>query len=137
MSDLPPAAGGVLVQGRRALLLHLRERDEWRLPKGHLRTGETPAEAALREVAEETGFSELALGPVVFDEVVEYRTGAGWVARRQTYHLLRLTGYARQPRSARDARRFAVHWLEAAEALERISFAAERQALQAALRAAE
>jgi 8-oxo-dGTP pyrophosphatase MutT (NUDIX family) len=33
----------------------------WGLPKGHLEGAETPAEAALREVAEETGLRELSI----------------------------------------------------------------------------
>ena len=33
----------------------------WGLPKGHLEGGETPIEAAVREVAEETGLDELAV----------------------------------------------------------------------------
>lgn len=33
--------------------------ENWGLPKGHLEGGETPVEAAVREVAEETGLCEL------------------------------------------------------------------------------
>ena len=33
--------------------------DNWGLPKGHIEGGETPVEAALREVEEETGLCEL------------------------------------------------------------------------------
>lgn len=39
--------------------------DHWGLPKGHLEDEETPAQAAIREVAEETGLTDLALhGPI-------------------------------------------------------------------------
>ena len=33
--------------------------ENWGLPKGHLEGGETPVEAAVREVMEETGLNEL------------------------------------------------------------------------------
>ena len=39
--------------------------DNWGFPKGHLENGESPAEAALRETAEETGLGRLILqGPI-------------------------------------------------------------------------
>ncbi len=59
------SAGGVVVRrdrhGTRVLVLHHRDTDEWRLPKGKLNAGESAAEAAEREVLEETGLA-LAAG---------------------------------------------------------------------------
>ena len=53
------SAGGVVVRrdryGTRVLVLHHAEMDEWRLPKGKLKEGESAAQAAEREVREETG----------------------------------------------------------------------------------
>jgi 8-oxo-dGTP pyrophosphatase MutT (NUDIX family) len=55
------AAGGVVWRDGRSgvevLLVHRPRYDDWSLPKGHVDRGETLLEAALREVAEETGFS--------------------------------------------------------------------------------
>jgi len=55
------AAGVVVVRGTaddlRVLLL--RAYRNWDLPKGRLEAGETPLEAAIREVREETGLSAL------------------------------------------------------------------------------
>ena len=47
----------------------------WGLPKGHLEPGEPPADAARREVAEETGLSDLTLhGPIqVIDWYFRFR----------------------------------------------------------------
>ena len=45
---------GLLI-GRRDLKDASRERLLWSLPKGHIEAGETPEQAAVREVAEETG----------------------------------------------------------------------------------
>ena len=53
------SAGGVVVRrdryGTRVLVLHHAEMDEWRLPKGKLKEGESAAQAAEREVREEAG----------------------------------------------------------------------------------
>ena len=45
---------GLLI-GRRDLKDASRERLLWSLPKGHIEAGETPEQAAIREVSEETG----------------------------------------------------------------------------------
>lgn len=48
------AAGGVVCNERDELLM-IELRGRWDLPKGHVEVGETSAQAALREVEEETG----------------------------------------------------------------------------------
>jgi ADP-ribose pyrophosphatase YjhB (NUDIX family) len=60
------SAGGVVLrrlEGEVNVLLILDPYRKWGLPKGHLEEGEGEAEAALREVREETGLTELVLGP--------------------------------------------------------------------------
>jgi 8-oxo-dGTP diphosphatase len=54
------AAGGVVGRSRRpglveVAVIHRRASGDWTLPKGRLNAGETPDQAALREVKEETG----------------------------------------------------------------------------------
>jgi 8-oxo-dGTP pyrophosphatase MutT (NUDIX family) len=65
------AAGGVLrrpsVAGPEILLVHRPRYDDWSLPKGKLKTGESSEAAALREVFEETGYRSIITsfaGPV-------------------------------------------------------------------------
>ena len=66
MSGLIEAAGGVVLRGprgdREILLIHRPRQDDWTIPKGKLDEGEDHAEAALREVTEETGW-RCAVGP--------------------------------------------------------------------------
>lgn len=60
------SAGGVVlrrIDGRLHVLLIKDPYGNWGLPKGHLEGGESPSEAGLREVGEETGLRELVLGP--------------------------------------------------------------------------
>ncbi len=63
---LERSAGGVVVRMKDRVPHILLIRDpyrRWGLPKGHLEEDEKSAEAALREVREETGLSDLLLGP--------------------------------------------------------------------------
>jgi len=55
----PTLASGVVLLDARSRVLLVRENDQprWGLPGGELEPGETPAEAAIREVAEETGLT--------------------------------------------------------------------------------
>jgi 8-oxo-dGTP pyrophosphatase MutT (NUDIX family) len=48
-----PAAGGIVIRDEK--LLFIFRNGKWDLPKGKIDTGESPEEAALREVAEECG----------------------------------------------------------------------------------
>jgi ADP-ribose pyrophosphatase YjhB (NUDIX family) len=58
---------GLLI-GRKDLKDVKKERLLWSLPKGHIEAGETPEEAAIREVAEETGIeSEISKSLGVID----------------------------------------------------------------------
>ena len=55
------AAGGYVLNSRGELLVFFR-RGSWDLPKGKIDPGETPEQAAVREVQEETGVQHLELG---------------------------------------------------------------------------
>jgi len=54
------AAGGIVLRGepgaREVLVVHRPKYDDWSLPKGKLEAAETHEAAAVREVAEETGW---------------------------------------------------------------------------------
>lgn len=62
----PYVAAGVLFfnDAGRILLVQPRYKDYWDIPGGYVETGETPAQAAAREVREELGI-EVAVGPLL------------------------------------------------------------------------
>jgi 8-oxo-dGTP pyrophosphatase MutT (NUDIX family) len=68
-AELEVSAGGIVfrrVPGEPPRYLLIRDSyNNWGFPKGHLEGDESPAEAALRETAEETGLAKLVLqGPI-------------------------------------------------------------------------
>jgi len=87
------SAGGLVVdrgngEARAAVIARLNRagRVEWCLPKGHLEQGETPEQAAVREIEEETGIR----GRVVRGlGTIEYRFSAdGRRIHKQVHHYL-------------------------------------------------
>jgi len=64
------AAGG-LVKNSEGKLLMIFRNGKWDLPKGKIEAGETPDEAALREVSEECGISKLK---IIRPATVSYHT---------------------------------------------------------------
>ena len=59
------AAGGIVVRDGDILIVHRPKYDDWSLPKGKCKSGESDEACALREIEEETGLRceiERALG---------------------------------------------------------------------------
>ena len=48
-------AGGVVINDNNDVVVVNQNHDSWSLPKGHIDEGETPIDAAIREIYEETG----------------------------------------------------------------------------------
>ena len=95
MVNLPPvtktvkAAGGVILKKTKkgnikVLVAHRPRYDDWSFPKGKLDKGESPEEAAVREILEETGLNCRLVTPL---STTRYRVGSGikevdWFAMR-------------------------------------------------------
>ena len=62
------SCGGVILDGRKVLLVQVKNmkgKKIWTFPKGHVEAGETPRQAALREVLEETGYKAVIIRPMI------------------------------------------------------------------------
>ena len=84
--DSPTHAGGVVVRGKGAdfrvlLVTAKRQPNQWVFPKGHIEIGETPEQAAVREVVEEAGVQAIVVAPI---GATEFRSARGPV-RAQFY----------------------------------------------------
>lgn len=131
------AAGGVVIDDGRMLLLDRPLRREVRLPKGHIDPGETAAGAALRETAEESGYDDLEILDDLGSQVVKFNFQGNDFMRTEHYFLMRLVSPRTSPRSHKDAAQFTPIWLPLAEAVHRLTFEAEQQFAQRAIAALE
>lgn len=121
------AAGGVVVdKNDHVLVLRRPSRSEVRLPKGHVEKGESHLEAALREVAEESGYLDLAVLADLGYQVVRFEYKGRRVVRDEHYFLLRLQEANQVEREIRELQ-FEPDWIEWRQALAELTFEAERE----------
>ncbi len=127
------SSGGAVVTTRNGAayvaLIATRGRTRWGLPKGAVGQGETSAQAALREVLEETG---LQAEIVKLLDTIEYffRAGDTLIRKRVDFYLMRYLGGELKPQLTEVDD---VEWVELSEAIQRASFESERRLLEAAL----
>lgn len=90
------AARAVLVDAGRVLLERVSVRPHpeqgswWELPGGGVEAGETTAQAAARELAEETGYDDVEVGPAIATARIRYRGVTTIAEQHTTYHVARL-----------------------------------------------
>lgn len=102
-------------------LVHRPRYDDWSLPKGKLDPGETAPIAAVREIAEETGF-DARLGRRL--PSVSYPVTQG--TKRVKYWVAEATGGVFKPNNEVDK----IHWLSPANAMKKVSYPVDRKILR-------
>jgi ADP-ribose pyrophosphatase YjhB (NUDIX family) len=126
------SAGGVVVSpnGKQLLVLVRPKRlgprglPEVRLPKGHVKPDESPVEAALREVAEESGVSGLRVVADLGKQRVEFDWRGHHYTRNETCFLMAclMGAIGGMPEG-----QFRPLWLSWAEAGSRLTYEADRE----------
>lgn len=124
------SAGGLVVDEHARVLLirarDLRNQPVWTLPKGALVAGETSAEAALREVREETGYR--------CEVVRELEPVTYWFQHRGQRIKKTVRWYLMRPvekEGDHDHEVDEVAWAERAEALGRLRYDSDRRLVSA------
>ena len=119
------SAGGLVVRAGQILLISTQSGRRWQLPKGHIEAGETPEEAAVREVREETGVTGRLLAPLSEVEYWFVEKGARRVHTRVDYFLL---DYVSGSAADFDAGEVSgAEWFSWDEGIARLSFDNERR----------
>ena len=117
------AAGGLLwrstPKGLQIAVVHRSRYDDWSLPKGKLKRGESWLEAALREVREETGYDVRLLS---FAGAVGYQTGKGPKIVR--FWNMTIDGEGQSGVDHSEVSE--VVWLSPLEAMKRLSYPLEK-----------
>lgn len=128
------SAGGLVIDRRewdaaRAALIGRTDRRGrllWSLPKGHVEAGETNEDAAVREVAEETGITGRVVAPL---GTIDFWFVADGRRIHKTVHhflLLALDGEL----SDADVEVEQVEWVPVGELTDRLAYADERRLVQ-------
>jgi ADP-ribose pyrophosphatase YjhB (NUDIX family) len=126
------SAGGLVVDttGKLGLLIGRRDLKDasgkrilWSLPKGHIEEGETPEEAALREVAEETGIHsviEKSLGVIDF----WFMAGGKRIHKTVHHYLFRESGGLL---AAQESEVDEVAWFPLNQIIEKLAYPDEKK----------
>jgi 8-oxo-dGTP diphosphatase len=120
------AAGGILHRNappdEEVMVVHRKRYDDWTLPKGKLKVGESFQEAAVREVHEETG-CVVRLG--------EYLGAVGYEVKGVPKVVLfwRMSLVEQNPLGDQEEIAEAV-WLRVPDAIQRLTHAPERELLE-------
>jgi 8-oxo-dGTP pyrophosphatase MutT (NUDIX family) len=139
-SDIPPtrelSAGGVVVRGTDVIVIVPTRRDAHgnrvlALPKGHVDAGETPEQAAAREVREEAGVEAELVGSLG-DVRYFYQREGRRVAKRVEFFLFAYRGGSPDDHDdeVEEAR-----WMPLEEAAGALSYRGEREMAARALSA--
>ena len=123
------SAGGVIIDGGRALLIQMHNlmcERVWTFPKGHLEPGETPQDAALREVLEETGYPCRIKEKLLMAHYSFSRSGFA-VEKDVQWYLMEKAGNPGMPLTPDEI--FEIRWCRLDEARKLLSYPSDLQIL--------
>lgn len=122
------SAGTVVIKDGKYLLLHY-DSGHWDFAKGHLESGETPEQAALRELKEETGIEDAELLPGFVEKIKYFFKREGkTVAKEVIFFIAR----AKTDKVKLSFEHKDFVWLPFKEAVEKLTFNTAKEVLRKA-----
>ena len=120
-----PAGTGGSAPAVEIAVVHRPRYDDWSLPKGKLDAGETPMEAAVREVREETGHHVHVGVPLGSVHYLKGMRGGGVAEKVVHYWAMEVIGGAFTPGGEVDV----LDWVAPDEAASRVTHDSDREVI--------
>ena len=123
------SCGGVVLDGRKILLVqvkNLKGKKVWTFPKGHIEQGETPRQAALREVLEETGYKASILRPMIRVKYA-FTFQGNYVKKMVQWYLMKKLGRIGKHDSSEI---LAIRWISLPKAQELVQYPSDIRLLE-------
>ena len=95
------AAGGVVRNEQNEVLMIFR-RNSWDLPKGKIDDGESPEQAAVREIQEETGLNDVKLSKLIAYTYHTYDMNGKRILKKTWWYAMSTTETTLTPQTSED-----------------------------------
>jgi len=125
------SAGGIVVKGEKENLQVLLIKDRfghWTWPKGHIEKGETPDQAALREIEEETGLKKLEIIKEIGRQ--EYWFTHGTKKRLKTVYIFLIKALEDEALKIQTSEIQAAKWFSPQDAIKKIEYEGSKALLE-------
>lgn len=108
--NLIEAAGGIVINSHNQVLMIFRL-GKWDFPKGKIETGENPADAAIREVCEETGLEAPVLGKKLPSSFHTYQLNGEKILKQTHWYAMQYSSdHTLKPQEEEDITK--VEWID-------------------------
>lgn len=126
------SAGGIVFNGNKVLLVCVQAGDGvyWEFPKGHIESGQTTKEAAIREVLEEGGVVAEIIDRIDVSKYIYTRRTGERIFKIVTFFSM---NYVSGDPTDHDDEVIEADWFTPEEALQKLSFANDKKLLEKAL----
>ena len=129
------SSGGVIISEGKILTISSVLRNSVSLPKGTIDEGESPEQAATREVKEETGYDV-----EIVEKLRDYTYEFDWTdgkhhVKTVSYYLMKLSNTLPPVPNLQPGEDFENAWLDVSDALERLTYDEAKDAVRLAVKA--